>query len=421
MAGMKPRLAYLVSQYPTIGHTFLLREIRALRAHGFDLMIVSVRAADRPPDLLTREEREEWSRTRVVKTTGWLRIGGIQMRVFLKRPLAYLRGLSGALRMAGWDPRKLAAHLAYFGEAVVAGHWMWQEGHRYVHSHFTSAVALLAARVFGLRLSLTLHGPDEFTDPRGFCLAEKVAASSLVCVTSQFGRSQIMRFCDPRDWDKVEVLRIGVDPEQYSPRPFRADPERFEIASVGRLAPVKGFPVLLAAVEQLLRDGRRLRLRLAGGGPQHGPLAAEIERRGLSAHVHLEGSLNTEDVLTLYRETDIFALASFAEGIPTVLMEAMAMEIPCVATRVSGVPELIRDGVDGLLVTPSNPGELAEAISRLMDDRHLRRRLGEQARLQIQERYDLKRNTAAQAETFQRYLPVYRRNSQPSGGPPADE
>jgi glycosyltransferase involved in cell wall biosynthesis len=417
---MKPRLAYLVSQYPTIGHTFILREIRELRACGFDLMVVSVRAADRPPELLTGEEREEWSRTRVVKTTGWLRIGSIQMRVFLTHPLAYLRGLAGALRMAGWNPRKLAAHLAYFAEAVVAGHWMRQEGHRNVHSHFASTVALLAARVFGLRLSLTFHGPDEFTDPGGFCLAEKVAASSLVCATSQFGRSQIMRFCDPRDWYKVEVLSIGVDPDLYSPRPFRADPERFEIASVGRLAPVKGFPVLLAAVEQLLRDGRRLRLRLAGGGPQHGSLAAEIERRGLSPHVHLEGSLNTEGILALYRETDIFALASFAEGLPTVLMEAMAMEIPCVATRITGIPELIRDGVNGLLVTPSNPGELAEAISRLMDDRDLRRRLGQQARIQVLERYDLKRNTAAQAETFQRYLPVYNWNSEPGGGGDAD-
>src|SRR5690348_5364996 len=104
---MKPRLAYLVSQYPTIGHTFILREIRALRARGFDLMVVSVRAADRPPDLLTGEEREEWGHTRVVKTTGWLRIGSIQMRVFMRQPLAYLRGLAGALRMAGWDPRKL--------------------------------------------------------------------------------------------------------------------------------------------------------------------------------------------------------------------------------------------------------------------------------------------------------------------------
>jgi glycosyltransferase involved in cell wall biosynthesis len=265
-------------------------------------------------------------------------------------------------------------------------------------------VALLASRVFPLRLSLTIHGSDEFIDPEGFRMAEKVAASSLVCAISQFGRSQIMRFSDPRDWDKIKVLPLGVDPELYSPRQFRADPEVFEIVSVGRLAPVKGFPVMLAAVEQLIRDGRRLRLRLAGDGPQRNALAAEIEKRGLAPHVRLEGSLNSDGILRLYRETDIFAQSSFAEGVPVVLMEAMAMEIPCVATRITGIPELIQDGVNGLLVTPSDINELACAISRLMDDPELRRRLGAQGRLQVLERYNLKRNVAAQAETFRQYL-----------------
>ena len=309
--------------------------------------------------------------------------------------------------MAGWNPRKLAAHSAYFAEAVVAGHWMWRAGYRHVHSHFTSTVALLAARVFPLRLSLTLHGPDEFTDPQGFHLQEKVAASSLVCAISQFGRSQILRFCDPNDGAKIQVLPLGVNTDLYSPRTFRPGPEVFEIASVGRLARVKGFPLLHAAVEQLVREGRRLRLRLAGDGPERDSLAAEIERRGLSSHVRLEGALNTEGILALYRETDIFALASFAEGVPVVLMEAMAMEIPCVATRITGIPELIRDGVDGLLVTPSDANELACALARLMDDPVLRHSMGEQARLRVVESYNLNRNAAAQAETFRRYLSAY--------------
>lgn len=401
---MKPRLAYLVSQYPTFGHTFLLREIRALRARGFDLLVISIRPADRPPDLLTPEEREEWSLTRVVKTLPLLRIGVIQLRVFMRRPVDYLRGLTTAVRMAGWNLPKLASHVAYFAEAVVAGHWMWQEGYRNLHSHFSSTVALLASRVFPLRLSVTLHGPDEFTDPDGFSLPAKVAASSLVFTISQFGRSQIMRFSAPRDWDKIKVLPLGVDIDLYSPRPFRANPEVFEIVSVGRLAPVKGFPVLLAAVEQLIRAGRSVRLRLAGDGPERGALAAEIERRGLSPHVRLLGSLNSDGILKLYRETDIFALPSFAEGVPVVLMETMAMEIPCVATRITGIPELIQDGINGLLVTPSDVNELACAISRLMDDPELRRSLGVQARLRVLERYNLKRNTAAQAEEFLRYL-----------------
>jgi colanic acid/amylovoran biosynthesis glycosyltransferase len=404
---MKPRLAYLVSQYPTTSHTFLLREIRALRASGFELLVISIRPTDRSPGALTPEEREEWNATRVVKTHPVFGVAAIQLRVFLTRPLAYLRGLATAFQMAGWDLRKLVFHMAYFAEAVVAGHWVCREGYRHLHTHFSSTVALLASRVFPLRLSMTIHGSDEFIDPEGFWMAQKVEAASLVCAISRFGRSQVMRFSHPKDWDKIQVLPLGVDTGFYSPRPFRAAPEIFEIVSVGRLAPVKGFPIMLEAVQQLERDGRRVRLRLGGGGPEQDALSAEIVKRGMTSHIYLEGSMNTEGILALYRDADIFILSSFAEGVPVVLMEAMAMQIPCVATRITGIPELIEDGVNGLLVTPSDAGELAGAIARLMDDPELRRRLGTEARLQVLERYNLKRNAAAQAEAFQRYLAAY--------------
>jgi len=398
---MSLRLAYLVSQYPAISHTFILREIRDLRSAGFDIQVISVKPPDRPIEQLTEEEREEFNRTRVVKS-GWLGILGVQLVEFSTRPLRYLSGLAAAMGMAGWDLRSLARHMAYFAEAVVAGRWMQESAIRHVHSHFASTVAVLAARVYGLKLSLTIHGSDEFIDPEGFGMAKKVAASSLIVAISQFGRSQIMRFSAPRDWDKIEVVPLGVDPDIYSPRPFRAQPEKFEILSVGRLAPVKGVPILLAAIEKLVRDGRRVRLRLAGDGPSRKSLEEEAARRGLSEHVRFEGSLKAPAVLALYRETDIFVQSSFAEGVPVVLMEAMAMEIPCVATRITGIPELIHDGIDGLLVTPSSVDELADAIVRLMDDAGLRRRLGESARRQVSEHYNLSANVGKLASIFRR-------------------
>ena len=398
---MSLRLAYLVSQYPAISHTFILREIRDLRSAGFDIQVISVKPPDRPIEQLTEEEREEFNRTRVVKS-GWLGILGVQLVEFSTRPLRYLSGLAAAMGMAGWDLRSLARHMAYFAEAVVAGRWMQESAIRHVHSHFASTVAVLAARVYGLKLSLTIHGSDEFIDPEGFGMAKKVAASSLIVAISQFGRSQIMRFSAPRDWDKIEVVPLGVDPDIYSPRPFRAQPETFEILSVGRLAPVKGVPILLAAIEKLVRDGRRVRLRLAGDGPSRKSLEEEAARRGLTEHVRFEGSLKAPAVLALYRETDIFVQSSFAEGVPVVLMEAMAMEIPCVATRITGIPELIHDGIDGLLVTPSSVDELADAIVRLMDDAGLRRRLGESARRQVSEHYNLSANVGKLASIFRR-------------------
>jgi len=397
---MNPRLAYLVSQYPTVSHSFILREIRALRGLGFDILTISVNPADRPPDQMSADERDEWSRTRVITTTGWFTVAGIHARVLLSNPAGYLRGLLSAFRLAGSNLRGMLMHLLYFGEAVVAGHWIASAGCAGFHSHFTSTVALFVKRVFNLRLSMTIHGSDEFIDPAGFHMAEKVSSAALICVISSFGRSQVMRFSDPADWSKIRVIPLGVDTSLYSPKPFRERPDVFEITSVGRLVPVKGYPVLLEAVEQLVKSGRRLRLRLGGDGPSRAGLEHEIERRGLREHVRLEGTMNAQAVRELYRESDIFALASFAEGVPVVLMEAMATEVPCVATRITGVPELIRDGIDGLLVTPSSASELADAIGRLMDDPDLRRRLGQAGRLHVIEEYNLERNIAALAATL---------------------
>jgi colanic acid/amylovoran biosynthesis glycosyltransferase len=141
-----------------------------------------------------------------------------------------------------------------------------------------------------------------------------------------------------------------------------------------------------------------------GDGPDRESLRARIAELGLTERVILEGWKNQDEVRRLYRNADIFALASSAEGVPVVLMEAMAMQLPCVATRITGVPELIRDGIDGLLVTPSDPEELARAISRLLDDAALRRRLAEAGRLRVRERYDLATNVARLSEIFRRRL-----------------
>jgi glycosyltransferase involved in cell wall biosynthesis len=290
------------------------------------------------------------------------------------------------------------AHFLYFAEAVIAGRWMMAEGYSHFHVHFSSTVGLLVTAVFPLTMSITLHGPDEFTDPAGFHLERKVSASSFVCAISHFARSQVMRFCDPSQWSKVEVSRLGVDTALYAPRTHRDQPDLFELICVGRLAPVKAQHVLLGAVSRLVRDGYRVRLRLVGDGPERGLLEARAVELGIESSVVFEGWRNQDAVLALYHQADIFVLASFAEGVPVVLMEAMAMEIPCVATWVAGIPELITDGAQGLLVAPSDEEGLARAIARLLDDPELRRRLGQAGRARVLEQYDLDTNFSRMAE-----------------------
>ena len=198
--------------------------------------------------------------------------------------------------------------------------------------------------------------------------------------------------------------RSGVDPTGFAPRPFRATALPFEIICVGRLAPVKGQHLLIAAMAALVEEGRAVRLRFAGDGPERIALREDVERRGLSDRVKFEGNVNQDKLRDLYRESDALVLSSFAEGLPVVLMEAMAMEIPCVAPWVNGIPEIVTHETDGLLAPPGDAGALARAIGRLMDDTELRRALGEKARLKILEKFDLRRNTEHLADVFRRRL-----------------
>ena len=173
---------------------------------------------------------------------------------------------------------------------------------------------------------------------------------------------------------------------------------------VGRLVPAKGQHVLLSAVAQLRKQGRSIVLRFIGDGPDRKSLEAAARRDSLAGAVVFEGPVTQDRIRDFYRTADVFALASFAEGIPVVLMEAMAMEIPCVTTYIAGIPELIRDGVDGLLVMPSDVDALSGAIARLMDDPALRKRIGEAGRCRVMEKYNLGKNTEHLANVFRAQL-----------------
>ena len=406
MATPSLHIAYLLSKFPAVNHTYLLREVRGLRARGFQVHVASVSRPDRPPEQLAPEELEEMRRACYVKASPLAAILAAHLATLILHPIGYLQGLCCPLRMGRGDWRKTLSLLFYFLEAVVVGRWMERNRLTHLHSHFSSTVGLIAARVFPITVSFTFHGPSEFYDPAGFWLLEKIRAARFVCAISAYGRSRLLRVCPSELWDKIEVVPLGVDPAEFPPRPFRAQPDRFELLCAGRLAPEKAQRVLLAALESLAPEHRDFRLHLAGDGPDRPALEREVAARGLAQRVVFEGWLDQERLRSLYRSTDILVLPSFAEGLPVVLMEAMAMEIPCVATQIAGIPELIQSGQNGLLVPPSDHRELARAIACLMDDAELRRRLGRAARERVLREYDLTANISRLAEVFSRRLVV---------------
>ena len=400
-------LAYLVSRYPAVSHTFILREVLRLRELGFEIAVASINAPDQPPEKLTTAERAERERTYYVKSHGLMGAIMAVLGTLVVRPGRFFRGLYFAVRLGGTDLKKQVYGLFYFIEALMIGCWMAREKCTHLHVHFATpaaTVALIASRVFPISFSMTVHGPDEFYDAPGYSLAAKIAGASFICCIGQYARSQLMKLSPPDQWGKFEISPLGVDPTLFAPRPFRSNPDPFEIICVGRLTPAKGQFILLEAIARLRAEGRAIRLRVVGDGPDRAILERMSTEHGLQDAVVFEGAVNQDRIRTLYAAADVFALASFAEGIPVVLMEAMAMTIPCVSTQITGIPELIRDGQDGLLVAPSDAEALAAALTRLMDDAALRRRLGEAGRARVEDKYNLHRNIERLATIFRRRL-----------------
>lgn len=403
-----PPIAYLVSRYPAISHTFILREVLALRERGFSISVASINAPDRADAELTAEEISEARKTLYVKNSGIGRLLAAHLRTLVTSPAGYFRGLLYALRLAGPSANALY-YLFYFAEAVIIGRWMARQHLSHLHVHFATpaaTVALITAKCFPVTYSITVHGPDEFYDVPGYRLREKVESAVFVVCIGLFARSQLMRLTAFQQWNKFVICPLGVDPDVFVPAPFRENPEPFSILCVGRLVSAKAQHILILAAELLVREGRSIIVNLVGDGPERGSLESLCAERGLGHVVRFAGSVNQDRIREYYARADAFVLPSFAEGIPVVLMEAMAMEIPCITTMITGIPELIRDGEHGLLVMPSDVEGLAEAINLLISDPELRRRLAEAGRQRVANSYNLEFNTERLANALQKWLPT---------------
>lgn len=400
------KLAYLTSRYPAISHTFILHEIHTLQQLGVEIRAASINAPDRPHSELTQLEQQQAATTFYIKPAGIWGALRAHTAILFSQPKAYLRGLGYALRLGKLDLGKLLYNFFYFVEAVMLGHWMQQQQLKHLHVHFGTEVAtvgLFAKHIFPITLSLTIHGPDEFYNVKAYYLAEKIRAADFICCISHYARSQLMILSEPSHWDKFEVSRLGVDASTFIPRTVAPAAEVLEIICVGRLVPVKGQFILLQAVQNLLQQGYQLRLRFVGDGPSRALLQQTVNAQNLAQQVIFEGAVNHERILALYANADIFALASFAEGLPVVLMEAMILQIPCVTTQITGIPELIGAG-EGVLVAASDVAGLTAALAKLLDDASLRENMGKLGREKVLEQYDLKNNVTKLAQIFERRL-----------------
>jgi colanic acid/amylovoran biosynthesis glycosyltransferase len=388
------RLAYICSRYPSISHVFILREVLALRRAGVEIDPFSIRH-DGAHELLTEVDREEMRRTYVVVPPPPLRLLGAHARALLRSPSRYLATLGLALRLRGAGPRSLLWQVFYFGEAALVWRECERRGIRHIHAHHAnvgSDVALLASSLGGdgWSWSFTMHGSTEFFDVREHRLPQKVERASFVVCVSRHGRSQLMAFVGPEHWDKLRVIHCGIDPAWFGAvdRSGRSGP--LEILTVGRTVPVKGQALLVESLAELRRRGLDARLTIVGDGPQLASLRELALRLGVDGHVEFSGPVGQDRLRSFYERADVFALPSFAEGVPIVLMEAMATGLPVVASRITGVPELVEEGVSGLLVVPGDGGDLTDSLERVLREPPERRAdMGAAGRAKVLAEFDV--------------------------------
>lgn len=402
---MTLRLAYLNSRYPSLSHTFIEREIRFLRELGVQIRTCSIRRPS-ASDLLGPTNRAAADETFYVFDS----LPGLLARAAagaIRHPLRTLRVLWSGQRLSppGWKER--LRHVAYAIEAIVLARRLAAEGIRHVHVHMANngaSVALLAGRYDpGLAYSLTIHGSAEFFHVKGVRLREKVEGARFVRCVSTFCRSQVMAWSSPAGWDRLHVVRCGIDPASYRLAPHPpGGPVR--LAAIGRFDPIKGYALLIEACARLGTRGRDWSLELIGDGP----LRADLERRakelGVESRVRFPGAVATDEIPAVLERSSLLVVSSFMEGLPVVLMEAMASGLPVVATRVAGVTELVEEGVTGFLAQPGSVEELEAALERALAERDRFEELGQAGRRRVERDYDIRGTAGAMRDLFARHL-----------------
>jgi colanic acid/amylovoran biosynthesis glycosyltransferase len=402
------RIAYLVGEYPRVSHTFVRREVEGLRERGVTVATFAIRPAP-AAELLTEDDRRAAAQTWTILPPRWLALGAAHARALARSPLRYLDTLALALRLSAGGLRNGLWQFFYFLEAILLWDRLRSQGIRHVHAHFANvatAVSLLVAHFGGERWSwsFTMHGQTEFDDVTRYGLAEKVRRARFVACISDYCRSQLMKLVEEEQWAKLEIVRCGIDPTMWE-IPERDGRRRgVELLCVGRLVADKGQGILLEALAELRRDGHDVRVTFAGDGPARGQLERRAERLGVADSVAFAGHVGTDRIRDFYAAADVFCLPSFAEGVPVVLMEAMASGLPVATTRIMGIPELVEGGVSGELVPPGRPDALAAAIARLAAEPERRAAYGRAGREKVVAQYDVRSWVAELHGLYSRYL-----------------
>ncbi|WP_339110025.1 glycosyltransferase [Thioclava sp. GXIMD4216] len=400
MTHTRPPIAYLTGEYPKVSHTFIQREIAALRDEGWQVHTCSVRrtaARDVVGEDQIREQAATFAIFDAIKSPA--KVLGAQVWALKRDAKAWLR----TARLA-WKTRPPGVKAAlwqgfYFLEAAILAQHLQAKGVRHLHNHFANSscsVAMLASELSGIPFSVTMHGPAIFYEPRWWRIDAKIARARFVSCISHFCRSQAMYFSKPEHWSKLKIVHCGIFPALYgheTPPETPSTPKEAgqEILFVGRLAAIKGVPLLIEAFARLRDTHPEATLSIIGDGPERSYCETMARTMGVAERVKFWGYQPSDAVADHMRRADMLVLASFAEGVPVTLMEAMGSQLPVIASRVAGVGELVEDGVSGFTIPAGDLESLTDRLDRLLADPALRAQMGKEGRRKVCAEFDLEK------------------------------
>jgi colanic acid/amylovoran biosynthesis glycosyltransferase len=358
------KIAYFINQYPKVSHSFIRREILALEEQGLDVVRIALRGWD--AEVVDAQDAAEREKTRFVLNKSKLQLAAATLKAFVAGPLRFLKTFAFALKLGLRADRPIPYHVIYFVEACQLLSIMQAENVRHIHAHFgtnSTEVVMLAHLLGGAPYSFTVHGPEEFDKTTFIYLKEKVRHAKFVAAISSYTRSQLYRWADFSDWSKIHVVHCGLEEAFYSV-PQQDFPAHPRMVCVGRLSEQKGQLLLLQAAYMLHKKGLSFELVLAGDGEMRPIIEEQIAQFGLQDKVRITGWISSDQVRDEMLAASALVLPSFAEGLPVVIMEAMALRRPVLTTYVAGIPELVKDQENGWLF----PAGDAEALSNAMLD-----------------------------------------------------
>ncbi|UWS80631.1 glycosyltransferase [Phaeobacter sp. G2] len=383
------KVAYVLNSYPQPSHSFIRREIQALECQGIAVLRLAMRPGSAP--LVDPGDRAEAAQTEYVLHRGLLPLLLALLRRGVAAPAVFLRAMGVAIRLGRVSQAGVLRHLIYLAEACYVAARCRAEGVDHMHAHFgtnATAVALLAQALGGPGYSFTTHGPEEFDAPVALSLGEKINRARFAVAISSFGKSQLSRWADFAAWDRLKVVHCGIEPARFettAPLPEGG----LRLAAIGRFVEQKGQMVLIRAMAEVVRTHPQVHLALIGDGEMRADLEVAIAAAGLQNNVTLTGWLSEAGVRAELAASHALVMPSFAEGLPMVVMEAMAAARPVLATYIAGTPELVLPGKTGWLVPAGDAQILAAAIAELAQVPAAQMAsLGAAARERVLERHD---------------------------------